>query len=70
MSSAFSGIYVFAYSIYYLVTKLNLAGFVPITLFVGYMGLASFAFFLLTGSIGSLASFSFVRAIYGSIKID
>merc|ERR1712238_417421 len=31
---------------------------------------ALYVFLLLTGSVGALASFFFVRAIYGSIKID
>jgi len=70
LSSAFSGVYVFIYSIVYLVTKLRVIGFVPTAIYLGYMGLAAFAFFLLTGSIGAIASFMFVRAIYSSIKID
>lgn len=70
LTSAFSGVYVFAYSLVYLSTKLHIIGFVPIALYLGYMGLAAFSFFLLTGSVGVLASFSFVRAIYSSIKID
>jgi transmembrane 9 superfamily protein 2/4 len=70
LTSAFSGIYVFAYALVYLSTKLHIVGFVPVALYLGYMALASFSFFLLTGSIGVLAAFFFVRAIYGSIKID
>ena len=70
LSSAFSGVYVFIYSLVYLATKLRVIGFVPTALYLGYMGLAAFAFFLLTGSVGAIASFLFVRAIYSSIKID
>ena len=70
LTSAFSGVYLFVYSLVYLATKLNIIGFVPTALYLGYMGLASFTFFLLTGSVGAIASFLFVRSIYGSIKID
>ena len=70
LTSAFSGVYVFLYSLIYLATKLHIIGFVPIVLYLGYMGLAAFSFFLLTGSVGAIASFLFVRAIYASIKID
>ena len=70
LTSAFSGVYLFVYSLIYLSTKLHVIGFVPIALYLGYMALAAFSFFLLTGSIGALASFLFVKAIYGSIKID
>ena len=70
MTSAFSGIYVFIYAVIYLSAKLHVIGFVGIAIYVGYMALAAFMFFLLTGSIGFLASLFFVRKIYGSIKID
>jgi len=70
LTSAFSGVYVFLYSLVYLATRLHIVGFVSIVLYLGYMALAGFLFFLLTGSIGLLSSFVFVKAIYGSIKID
>ena len=37
---------------------------------MGYTGLMAYSFFLLTGSVGLLGAFHFVRIIYGSIKID
>lgn len=70
LTSAFSGIYIFLYAIIYLSTKLHVIGFVGVSIYVGYMALAAFMFFLLTGSVGFLASLFFVRSIYGSIKID
>lgn len=70
LTSAFSGIYLFLYSLVYLSTRLHLIGFVSIALYLGYMALAAFTFFLLTGSVGAIASFYFVNAIYSSIKID
>lgn len=39
-------------------------------LFFGYMLLVSFAFFVLTGTIGYFACYHFVRKIYSSIKVE
>jgi transmembrane 9 superfamily protein 2/4 len=69
-ASASSALYVFLYSILYFRTRLDIVKVVSTVMYFGYMGMASIMFFLLTGSIGTLASFVFVRAIYGSIKID
>merc|ERR1712045_464715 len=69
-TSGSSGGYVFLYSIMYFSTSLSIEKTVSIILYFGYMGILSSIFFLLTGSIGALASFYFVKVIYGSIKID
>jgi transmembrane 9 superfamily protein 2/4 len=68
--SGTSGLYLFLYSIFYFNTRLHIDKLVPTLLYLGYMGVASVMFCLLTGSIGLIASFFFVRAIYGSIKVD
>ena len=36
----------------------------------GYMFLFSYSFFVVTGTIGFLASLVFVRSIYASVKLD
>jgi len=69
-SSGTSAVYVFLYSILYFSSRLQIEKLVSTMLYFGYMGIMSIMFFLLTGSIGMVASFFFVRAIYGSIKID
>eukprot|EP01062_Namystynia_karyoxenos_P002644 TRINITY_DN10935_c0_g3_i1.p1 TRINITY_DN10935_c0_g3~~TRINITY_DN10935_c0_g3_i1.p1 ORF type:complete len:625 (+),score=269.33 TRINITY_DN10935_c0_g3_i1:94-1968(+) len=70
-TSGSSGIYVFLYSIFYFFTSaMKMKKFVPILLFFGYMGVISYIFFVLTGTIGFFACFWFVRKIYGSIKVD
>merc|ERR1712137_1475265 len=68
LSSASSAFYVFLYSILYFSSRLQIEKLVSTLLYFGYMLIISIIFFLLTGSIGCLASFGFVRAIYGSIK--
>jgi len=70
LSSGSSALYVFLYSILYFTSRLQIEKMVSTLLYFGYMAIISIIFFLLTGSVGSLASFAFVRAIYGSIKID
>jgi transmembrane 9 superfamily protein 2/4 len=43
---------------------------VPSVLYFGYMLIASYAFFVLTGTIGFYACFWFTWHIYSSLKID
>jgi len=70
LTSGSSALYLFLYSVMYFFTKLEIIKFSSGLLFFGYMFLVSFAFFILTGTIGYFASYFFVRKIYSSIKID
>lgn len=63
-------LYVFAYSLYYLATRLEITNMVATVMYVGYMFLGSVAMFLMCGCIGFYSSNWFVRKIYGSVKID
>merc|ERR1712039_585299 len=65
-----SALYLFFYSILYFFTKLDITPFISGLLYLGYMTLVSLAFFVITGTIGHIATFAFVRIIYGSIKIE
>jgi len=65
-----TGIYLFLYSIYYLMMKSNLSGFLQVSYFLGYMFSVSYACFLMLGSVGYHASVTFVRRLYKSIKCD
>merc|ERR1740130_1838525 len=69
-ASASSAIYVFLYSCLYYYTRIQITFYVGALLYFGYMFIISFTFALITGSIGFVSTFIFVRAIYGSIKID
>lgn len=62
--------YILLQAIVYWVYKMSLGGFISNFLYIGYSLLISFVAFILTGSVGFIASFFFVRKIYGSIKID
>jgi transmembrane 9 superfamily protein 2/4 len=69
-ASASSAVYVFLYSILYFSSRLQINKPISVMLYFGYMSIISILFGLLTGSIGLVASFYFVKAIYGSIKVD
>lgn len=64
-----SGIYLYAYCIFYYSVNLDMEGNVPRMLYFGYMGLVALAFTFVTGVTGYMATFWFVRTIYGAIKV-
>lgn len=64
-------LYVFLYSINYLVFDLkSLSGPVSATLYLGYSLIMAVAIMLATGTIGFLTSFYFVHYLFSSVKID
>jgi len=69
-TSGSSALYLFLYSILYFFTKLEIHQFASGFLFFGYMFLVSICFFVLTGTIGFVACYLFVRKIYSSIHVD
>ncbi|KAJ1697947.1 hypothetical protein LUZ63_006459 [Rhynchospora breviuscula] len=70
LTSGSSALYLFLYATFYFFTKLEITKFVSGVLYFGYMLIASYAFFVLTGTIGFYACFLFTRLIYSSVKID
>eukprot|EP00298_Acanthocystis_sp_HF-20_P011263 c19304_g1_i1.p1 GENE.c19304_g1_i1~~c19304_g1_i1.p1 ORF type:complete len:656 (-),score=188.42 c19304_g1_i1:25-1992(-) len=62
--------YMFFYSCFYFYYKLEFARFSSIIIFFGYTTVASFLFFLLTGTVGFIATFVFVQTIYSAIKVE
>merc|ERR1712127_253671 len=68
--TATAGLWLFIYSLWYLMTKLQLAGLLPIVVYITYMGMISVAFGLFCGSVGFLTTFMFVKVMYGALKID
>jgi len=69
-ASGSSGLYVFLYSIVYAKSQLQLDHYVSVMMYIGYMMMISVVFSLITGAVGVLSALSFVKAIYGSIKVD
>ncbi|KAK9101766.1 hypothetical protein Sjap_019020 [Stephania japonica] len=70
LTSGSSALYLFLYATFYFFTKLEITKPVSGILYFGYMLIASYAFFVLTGTIGFYACFWFTRLIYSSVKID
>lgn len=62
--------HLFLYGIYYLVTNLNMGSLSSLVLYFGYMGVMSYGLAVMTGAIGFLASWAFVRYIYAALKVD
>ncbi len=69
LAPAASGAYLFLYSVYYFKTRLFITDSTSIMLYFGYMFLISTVFSLITGTVGYLSTFVFVRKIYAAIKV-
>ncbi|CAF1528747.1 unnamed protein product, partial [Rotaria sordida] len=70
LTSGFTAVYVFLYSGFYFVTELKISDGISRFFYFGYTLMITFSLFLLTGTIGFLACFWFVRIIYSVIKFD
>jgi len=70
LTAGASALYMFLYSIFYFFTKLEIDKFVSGLLYFGYTFIMSFAFFVMTGTVGYYACLFFVRKIYSQIKVD
>jgi transmembrane 9 superfamily protein 2/4 len=67
---ASAGVYLFAYSLWFLVSRLDLVGFLPVVIYLTYMFMISLCFGLFCGSVGFLCSLWFNKTIYGALKVD
>ncbi|KAJ4390764.1 hypothetical protein N0V93_004362 [Gnomoniopsis smithogilvyi] len=65
-----SSFWVFLYCIWYYFAKLHITGFLSSILFFTYSFMACLVYGLLTGTVGFLSAYAFVRRIYGAIKAD
>lgn len=70
LTSGASAAYLLAYSAFYFQSKLEIDALVPTILYFSYMTTISAGFFVLTGTVGFLATLVFVRVIYSSLKLD
>jgi len=67
---ASAGLYLFLYSLWFLSSRLDLVGVLPVVVYLTYMTMISVCFGLFCGSIGVVTSFWFNRTIYGALKVD
>lgn len=70
LTSGCTAFYLFIYCIHYFFSKLSIHGVVSTMLYFGYTLIMVFLFFVLTGTIGFIACFWFVRKIYSVVKVD
>jgi len=69
-NGASTGFYLFVYSLWYLVVKLELVGFLSLVVYISYMGLICFAFALYCGGVAVISSFWFCKKIYAAVKVE
>ena len=69
-NGASTGFYLFVYSLWYLVFKLELVGLLSLVVYISYMGLICFAFALYCGGVALISSFWFCTKIYGAVKVE
>ncbi|EGD73981.1 transmembrane 9 superfamily member 2 [Salpingoeca rosetta] len=65
-----SAIYLLIYEIIFYFRQMEVDGKANLFLYLGYSTIASFLFFLMTGTFGFVGCFYFVRRIYAVIKVD
>jgi hypothetical protein len=65
-----TGLFVFAYSFYYFFHRSNMDGVLQLSFYFGYMGIVSYAFFIMLGFVGFYSAFTFVEYIYSAVKTD
>lgn len=68
--AASCGIWLFAYSIWYLFARLDLVGILPYIVYIAYMAMASVTIALYCGSVAFMGCFAFNRIIYNAVKLD
>lgn len=68
LTGSSSAFWVFAYCIWFYLFKLHVTGFVSSLLFFSYSFLACAMYGLLTGTIGFLAAYAFVRRVYRCVS--
>jgi len=65
-----TGLFIFAYSIFYFYFRSNMSGFLQASFFFGYVGIVSYLFFIMLGTVGFFSSLIFVRKIYGNLHVE
>lgn len=65
-----TGLFIFAYSFYYLEYRSNMTGWLQLSFYFGYTGIVSYAFFLMLGTVGFFSAFIFVDKIYSAVKAE
>ena len=70
LNCASAGVYLFLYSLWFLISRLELVGALPVLVYLTYMTMISVIFGLFCGAIGVVVCFWFTKTIYGALKVD
>lgn len=70
LNGAASSVYIAAYGLVAWASKLHLAGVSNKILFLGYLAFISGLSAIMTGTIGYLATWAFLRVIYSRVRVD
>ncbi|CAL9762293.1 unnamed protein product [Musa acuminata subsp. burmannicoides] len=70
LCSGSTGLYVYAYCLYYYYALSDMSGFMQTSFFFSYMACICYGFFLMLGMVGFCTALLFVRHIYRSIKCE
>ena len=65
-----TGLFIFAYSFYYLEYRSNMTGMLQLSFYFGYTGIVAYGFFLMLGSVGYFSAFTFIDKIYSAVKAE
>jgi hypothetical protein len=65
-----TGLFIFAYSIFYYTYRSKMTGYLQISFYFPYMFLVCYFFFIMLGTVGFYSSLFFIRRIYGGLKTD
>lgn len=65
-----TGIYIFAYSIFYYIYRSYMTGILQAAIFFGYISIVSYSFLLMLGATGWWSTYLFLKQIYGAIKSE
>jgi transmembrane 9 superfamily member 1 len=70
LSGGSTGFFIYAYAIFFYMYRAHMTGTLQTSFFFGYVGMVSYGFFLMLGSVGFWMSDKFVTYIYTSVKVD
>ncbi|KAI9569682.1 hypothetical protein HD554DRAFT_501848 [Boletus coccyginus] len=70
MTGGGSAFWLLLYGLFYWASRLSLDSFSSVALYLGYLFLICLFDFLITGTIGFLASYWVVRTLYGAVRVD
>jgi len=65
-----TGIFIYAYAVFYYVYRSNMSGFLQAAYYFGYMAVICYFFFIMLGTVGWYSSLVFVRKIYKNLHTE